>query len=245
MKFLAEFAGTFAMVFAGTGSIVLNDLSHGRIGNIGIGLAFGLSVFAMVSLLGSISGAQINPAVTMTLWIARRIQTGVALAYIGFQFAGAIVASLLLSLLFPQHPTLGATLPRGSELQSFALEFLLSFILLFAILMLLMYPPKRRMISPILIGLLIALEATFGGPISGASMNPARSLAPAIVSRHLEHLWIYLTAPVIGGVFAIPVSKMFARLFTTHGIVSKTFPEVIDPETASKAFPISESENCL
>jgi aquaporin NIP len=208
-KLVAEFVGTFVLVLAGTGAIVANDISHGQVGVVGIGLAFGLSVFAMIFLLGPISGAHINPAVTCALFIARRTPMYLSLSYIVCQCAGAITASLLLFLLFPHHPTFGATIPRGSVTQSFILEFFLSFILLVAILTISKRFQENRLGFALVIGAIIALEAIFGGPISGASMNPARSLGPAIVSRRLDHLWIYLTAPIIGGILAVPVCAKF------------------------------------
>jgi aquaporin NIP len=204
---LAEFCGTFVMVFAGTGAIVANDFSHGRIGVLGIGLAFGVSVFAMIFLLGAISGAHLNPAVTITLTVARKIPLRLTLFYILCQCAGALVASVLLSFLFSTHPTLGATIPSASATQSFLLEFFLTFLLLFAILITSSRALRSGLIPAVIIGAIIALGAIFGGPISGASMNPARSLAPAIVSGHMDHLWIYLLAPTFGGLTAIPIAR--------------------------------------
>jgi MIP family channel proteins len=207
-KLLAEFAGTLVMVFAGTGAIVVNDFSPGLPGIVGIGLAFGLSVFVMIYLLGPTSGAHLNPAVTITLCLAQKIPIRLVLPFIVSQCAGAMCATLFLFFLFPHHPTLGATIPKGSITQSFILEVFLSFVLIFAILRVLNRSTENRIGPPLLIGSIIAIEAILGGPISGASMNPARSLAPALFSGHLNHLWIYLLAPLLGGIFAIPVSKI-------------------------------------
>jgi aquaporin NIP len=195
------------MVLAGTGAIVVNDVGHGQIGVVGIGLAFGLSVFAMIYLLAPISGAHLNPAVTVTFSFTRKMPISLTFAFIASQCAGAMSASLLLFFLFPIHPTLGATIPTGSAAQSFFLEIVLSFILLFAILTASNQISAKRIVPAVLIGAIIALEAIFAGPISGASMNPARSLAPAIISGHFEYLWIYLIAPIIGGILAVPLSK--------------------------------------
>jgi aquaporin NIP len=206
LKLLSEFVGTFVMVFTGTGAIIVNDVSEGGIGVVGIALAFGLSVFAMIYLLGPTSGAHLNPAVTVTLCFAQKLHIRLALLFIASQCAGAMAASLLLFFLFPNHPTLGATIPSGSLAQSFVLELFFSFLLLLAILIISKRSSGNRISSALVIGSIIAVEAIFGGPISGASMNPARSLAPAIVSGHHAHLWIYMIAPVIGGMLAALVN---------------------------------------
>src|SRR4051794_14209397 len=133
-KFLAEYLGTFALVFAGTGAITINDVSHGAITHVGIALTFGLVVLAMIYALGDISGAHLNPAVTVGFWVSGRLPFSIVLPYIGTQTLGAVTASAVLKFLFPSHPTLGATLPSGSEMQSFVLEVVLSFFLMLVIL---------------------------------------------------------------------------------------------------------------
>ena len=210
------------MVFVGTGAIVANDLSHGRVGIPGIGLAFGLSVFGMIYLLGSISGAHLNPAVTITLTAARKIPVKWTLFYVLSQFSGAVSASGILFYLFPNHPTLGATFPSGSATESFILEFLMSFLLVFAILIIAKQTVRTRVGPAFLIGSIVALEAIFGGPTSGASMNPARSLAPALVTGHLEHVWIYLIAPVAGGFAAFAITKATGLRSVREKYVSST-----------------------
>jgi len=197
-KIVSEFFGTFALVFAGTGAIVINDVSGGVIGHVGIALTFGLSVLAMIYALGDISGAHLNPAVTLGFFAAGRFERRHLLPYIVSQCLGAIVASLLLRILFLKHPTLGATLPAGSQLQSFILEIVLTAVLMFVILSVSTGAKEKGITAGIAIGAVIGLEALFAGPICGASMNPARSLAPALVSGHLADLWIYLLAPVLG-----------------------------------------------
>lgn len=219
-KLLAEFAGTFVMVFAGTGAIVANDVSHGQIGIVGIGLAFGLSVFAMIYLLGPISGAHLNPAVTVTLFLARKLPRNLALPYLVAQCSGAIGASLFLSFFFPDHPTLGATIPMGSAAQSLMLEMLLSLILLVAILLISERSTGKRIAPALVIGTIIGLEAIFGGPISGASMNPARSLAPALISGSLDHLWIYFLGPLMGAILA----KNYVCVFRIATPTQERFP---------------------
>lgn len=202
-KCVAEFLGTFALVFAGTGAIVINDVSAGAVTHVGIALTFGLVVLAMIYAVGDISGAHINPAVTSAFWLSGRFPARSVLPYISSQCLGAFAASGVLRLLFPAHATLGTTLPAGSEMQSFVLELILTFLLMFVILSVSTGAKEKGITAGIAVGAVIGLEAMFAGKICGASMNPARSLAPALISGHLEHLWIYLVAPVAGACLAI------------------------------------------
>jgi aquaporin Z len=202
-RFCAEILGTFALVFAGTGAIVINDASGGAITHVGIALTFGLIVLAMIYTVGDISGAHLNPAVTLGFWAARRLPGREVLPYIASQITGAILASILLRFLFPENKLLGATLPAGSDLQSFVLETVLTFFLMLTILNVSTGAKEKGVTAGIAIGAVIALEAMFAGPVCGASMNPARSLAPALVSGHCEHLWIYLVAPPLGACAAV------------------------------------------
>lgn len=199
----AEMIGTFALVFAGTGAIVINEASGGAVTHVGIALTFGLIVLAMIYTVGDISGAHLNPAVTIGFWAARRLPGRDVAPYIASQITGAIFASALLRFLFPQNQLLGATLPAGSESQSFVLEIVLTFFLMLTILNVSTGAKEKGVTAGIAIGAVIALEAMFAGPVSGASMNPARSFAPALVSGHFEHLWIYLVAPPLGAVAAM------------------------------------------
>lgn len=204
-RHLAEFLGTFTLVFAGTGAIVINAASHGAITHAGIALSFGLVVLAMIHTFGDVSGAHLNPAVTLAFAAARRFSWREVPGYITSQILGAIAASGLLRILFPDDSThLGATLPAGTGTQSFIMEIVLTAILMLTILSVSTGAKEKGITAGIAIGGVIALEAMFAGPICGASMNPARSLAPAIVSGHLDHLTIYLAAPVIGALVAIP-----------------------------------------
>src|SRR5665213_703601 len=191
-KFGAEILGTFALVVAGTGAIVIDQASNGAITHVGIALTFGLIVLAMIYTVGDISGAHLNPAVTIGFWAARRLPGRDVFPYITSQFIGAILASALLRFLFPENKLLGATLPAGSESQSFILETVLTFFLMLTILNVSTGAKEKGVTAGIAIGAVIALEAMFAGPVCGASMNPARSLAPALVSGHFEHLWICL-----------------------------------------------------
>jgi aquaporin Z len=201
--YIAEIFGTFALVFAGTGAIVINDVSGGVVTHAGIALTFGLVVLAMIYALGEVSGAHLNPAVTIGFLLARRFPGRRVPAYIGSQCLGAIAASCLLHLLFPSNATLGATVPAGSAVQSFILELVLTLMLMFVILSVSTGAKEKGITAGIAVGAVIAFEAMFAGPISGASMNPARSLAPALVSGQLGSLWVYLTAPVFGAAAAV------------------------------------------
>lgn len=202
-KFVAEFVGTFGLVFAGTGAIVINDVSGGVVSHVGIALTFGLIVMTMIYALGDVSGAHINPAVTLGFWIARRLSGRDVLPYIFSQCAGAVAASLVLRLLFLKHPNLGTTLPSGPAAQSFVLEVILTFFLMFVILSVSTGAKEKGIIAGAAIGAVVGLEALFAGPISGASMNPARSLAPALVSGRIDSLWVYLLAPIVGACLGV------------------------------------------
>ena len=200
---IAEFIGTFALVFAGTGAIVINEVSGGAITHVGIALTFGLVVLAMIYTLGDISGAHLNPAVTLGFWLARRFPTQSVVPYVAAQIGGALTASLLMKVLFPTNTLLGATQPAGNAWQSFVLEIVLTAILMFVILNVSTGAKEKGITAGIAVGAVIGLEAMFAGPISGASMNPARSLAPAVVSFQLHDFWVYLTAPTLGALAAV------------------------------------------
>ena len=204
-KLLAECLGTFTLVFAGTGAIVINQVAGGVIGHAGIALTFGLVVMAMIHTFGDVSGAHMNPAVTTAFAVAGRFAWREVPGYIGAQITGALAASLLLRFLFPAASTLGDTLPAGSASQSFVLEIVLTTVLMLTILSVSTGSKEKGITAGITIGGIIALEAMFAGPICGASMNPARSLAPALASGNLASLWIYLLAPMIGALIAIPL----------------------------------------
>jgi aquaporin NIP len=197
-KFAAEFIGTFALVFAGTGAIVVNEASNGAVTHVGVALTFGLIVLAMIYTVGDISGAHLNPAVSLGFFAARRFPFREVMPYIASQFAGAFAGSGVLRLLFPRNALLGSTIPAGTAMQSFILELILTALLMFAILSVSTGAAEKGITAGIVVGSVIGLEAMFAGPICGASMNPARSLAPAIVSGHPQEVWIYLIAPVIG-----------------------------------------------
>lgn len=202
-KYLAEFIGTFGLVFCGTGAIIINQEMNGVISHVGIAITFGLAVMCMVYTFGEISGAQFNPAVTIGFALSGRFEKKEVLPYIGSQIAGAFMATLILKFLFPLNQNLGATLPvAGNQMQSFILEMILTYFLMLVILNVSQGSKETGLFAGIAIGGTVLLEAMFAGPISGASMNPARSLSPAIVSGNMADIWIYISAPIIGAVLA-------------------------------------------
>ncbi|OZM58110.1 aquaporin [Lottiidibacillus patelloidae] len=206
-KLLAEFIGTYFLVFAGTGAIIVNELT-GLITHVGIALTFGLIVTVLIYSFGHVSGAHFNPAVTIGFLCMKQISMKKSIYYILVQIIGAICASLTLKLLFPSNKLLGTTLPTYSWQQSFLLEIILTFLLMTVIFNSAVSAKAVKPLAGIAIGATVGLEAMFAGPITGASMNPARSLGPALVSQHLSHLWIYVVATIIGAILAAVIYKI-------------------------------------
>jgi aquaporin Z len=209
-RLAAELFGTFVLVFAGTGAIVIDSQQDAAtITHVGVALTFGLIVMAMIYAIGDVSGAHINPAVTIGFWVARRFPGRSVPAYIACQCAGALAASGLLLVLFPDTTTLGATLPGKPQWlwQSFVFEIVLTSILMFVILSVSTGAKEKGVMAGVAIGAVVALAALFAGPVSGASMNPARSLGPAVVSGNVTHLWLYVVAPIIGAVAAVATCR--------------------------------------
>ncbi|MCA9176162.1 MAG: aquaporin [Planctomycetales bacterium] len=204
-KYLAEVIGTFCLVFVGTGAVVINEAQGGAVTHVGIALTFGLIVMAMVYSLGDVSGAHINPAVTIAFWVDGRFRGNQVAPYVMSQFLGALAASGLLRLLFLEAPDLGMTLPAREWWHAFVFEVVLTFILMFVVLNVSTGAKVKGIMAGAAIGGVVTLEALFAGPICGASMNPARSLGPAVFSNHLADLWIYLAAPTLGAMLAVPV----------------------------------------
>lgn len=209
-KYTAEFIGTFALVFCGTGAIIVNEQSSGSLGLVGIAFACGIIVTAMIYVFGTISGTHINPAVTIALLIGKLTSKKEAFFYIISQLAGAFLASILLKIMFPTNLSLGATLPAGALAQSFILEFILTFFLMLTILGV---ASKKEFsnIAGLIIGLVVTGIILFAGPISGGSFNPARSIAPAVVSGNVTALWIYITAPILGSIIAMLLWKSLSK----------------------------------
>lgn len=206
-SYVSEFIGTFAIVFFGTGAIIVNQQTQGMISHAGIALAFGFTVMVMIYALGQVSGAHFNPAVTVAFAFAGTFSYRQVIPYLLSQVAGALSASALLKLLFPDNHLLGTTLPSGTAMQSFILEAIMTFFLMLVILQVAHGSKEIGLFAGLAIGSVVLIEALFAGPVSGASMNPARSLAPALWSGHLEYLWIYITAPFIGAIAAVGIWK--------------------------------------
>lgn len=195
----AEAVGTFGLVFAGTGAVVI-DARTGALGHVGVAITFGLIIMTMIYATGHVSGAHFNPAVTLAFAVGRHLPWRLVPRYWAAQLGGGILASLLLRGLFGDVAHLGTTLPLGSDRQSFLLEAVLTFLLMFVIVSVATDTRAVGQAAAIAIGGTIGLEAMFAGPISGASMNPARSLAPAIVSWTWESQWLYVAGPMVGAV---------------------------------------------
>lgn len=210
-KYLAELLGTYALVFAGTGAIIINQETRGSITHVGIAITFGLVIMSMIYTFGDISGAHFNPAVSIAFSVAGKFPVKELVPFIVSQLVGAALASLTLKFLFPANQFLGATIPTGNSSQSFILEFILTFFLMLVIINVATGSKERGMFAGLAIGSVVTLEAMFAGPICGASMNPARSFGPAIASGHFEFLWIYLTATVSGAVVSIPVWRYMIK----------------------------------
>lgn len=206
-SFMAEVFGTFALVFVGCGSMVVHDVTGGGVGGAGIGLAWGLVVLTMIYSVGDTSGAHLNPAVTIGFWMARRFEGRRVGVYVVAQMLGAMAASIALAGCFPEHETLGATLPAGSVGQSFFLEVVITCILMFVILSVATGAKEKGLMAGVAVGGAVGMNAMWAGPITGASMNPARSLGPAMVSGRMEDVWIYIVAPILGAGIAVLICK--------------------------------------
>ena len=206
-RYLAELIGTFALVFCGTGAIIIDQQTNGGVTHVGIALTFGMIVMSMIYTFGSISGAHINPAVTIGFVILKKMKSKEVLPYLAAQLTGAVMASVFLHGLFPQNRDLGVTVPSGTNGQSFFLEIILSFFLMLVIIQVSTGSKEQGMFAGLAVGSVVALEALFAGPVTGASMNPARSLGPAIVSGNLSQVWIYILAPLAGVLLAVMISK--------------------------------------
>lgn len=206
-KALAEALGTFILVFMGCGAIMVNGYSQGALGHIGISLVFGLSVATAIFCVGKISGAHINPAVTLGLALTGKHAWSKVPTYILAQISGALLASLSLKIILPQGLGLGLTLPSLSASQAFGVELILTAFLMFVILSVVSDENSDTKFAAISIGSAIAICAFIGGPLTGASMNPARSFAPALVMGNFSMLWLYVAAPIAGAILGALVFK--------------------------------------
>ena len=206
-RFISEIIATFSLVFCGTGAMVINDFTGGTVTHVGVAITFGLIVMGMIYAFGDISGAHMNPAVTLGFAYAKKFPWKEVPAYVLAQLIGAFLASGVLLYLFPESPTLGATLPGLPVLKVFILEIILSFFLMVVIINVSTGSKEIGVIAGIAIGSVVLLEAMFAGPVTGASMNPARSIAPAVVSGNLADIWIYIFAPIIGCFLAVASCK--------------------------------------
>ncbi len=210
-RLAAELVGTFALVFVGCGAIMV-DAETGSLGQVGVALAFGLVIAVMISAAGPVSGAHFNPAVTLALWLVRELPGRRAAGYALAQFAGALAGAALLRASLGDIANLGATQPSGSDGEAFLWELVLTFFLLFVIAAVATGDrPEPPVTAGLAVGGTIAMASLVGGPVSGASLNPARSLGPAVVSGELDALWVYLTAPLVGGVLGVLAYGLMRR----------------------------------
>lgn len=213
-KLLAEFLGTFAIVFAGTGAVMVNDISGGALTHLGVSFVFGAVVAAMIYTFAHISDAHFNPAVTLAFWSSGFLARSRVIPYITAQVLGAVFASLLLSLSLGPVSQLGATLPLNNNwTQSFIIETVLTFLLVVVIFGSGLDRRAPGGFAGLAIGLTVGLEAAFMGPITGASMNPARSFSPALVSWNWDYHWVYWLAPILGGQIAVWIYQYLSNGF--------------------------------
>lgn len=216
----AEFVGTFFLVLIGPGAVMVNAWSHGAIGHVGVSLAFGFVVLALVYALGHLSGAHLNPAVTMAFWSVRRFPRRDVLPYIFAQCIGAVSASVVLRATLGLIGNMGATLPAISTGGTLAVEFLLSFVLMFVVMAVATDARVPSGFAPIAVGLTVGFCALMGGPLTGASMNPARSLGPALVGGLWDRQWLYWVSPVLGMIAAAYVYEGLRSAVAPHATIT-------------------------
>jgi aquaporin Z len=203
---LAEVLGTAILMIFGTGAAVVNEQTH-ALGHGGVATAFGLVVFILIQGLGEVSGAHVNPAVTVGFWAIGRFPGRRVLPYVAAQLAGAVLGSALVQLVATPGSNLGATLPAHGALAALGIETFLTFWLMLVILRVTAGSKEVGMLAGLAISATVALEALVAGPLTGASMNPARSLAPALLSGNWTAWWVYLVGPVAGVLLAVAVDK--------------------------------------
>jgi len=221
-RIVAEAIGTFFLVFIGPGSAMVNAYSGGALGQVGVALAFAFVVVAMIYALGHLSGAHINPAVTLAFWSVRRFPAGVVIPYVLAQCTGAVAASFALRTALGPVGNLGATLPRIPIAAAFGVEWLLSFALMFVIMAVATDERVADGFAALAVGLTVGFCALMGGPLTGASMNPARSFGPALVGGLWRAHWLYWLSPITAMIVA-------AR---TYDLLREAKPPRVAPRTA-------------
>jgi MIP family channel proteins len=238
---VAEAIGTFALVFAGCGAIMV-DAKTGQLGHVGVAITFGLVIMAMIYAVGHVSGAHLNPAVTLSFVLTRHFPRSRAAGYWSAQVAGALAAAALLRASLGDVADVGATLPSGSEAQSFLWELVMTAFLMFVILAVATDTRAVGEAAAIAIGATVGLDAMFGGPISGASLNPARSIGPAVVSGNLHSLWLYIAAPIVGAAIG-GLAYQFVRREAAPPRASENVPATDRPMSAAAGPPAGASHS--
>ncbi len=207
-SFYSEFIGTFAMVFCGTAAMAVNETT-GAVAHEGVAITWGLIVMVMIYAFGEQSGAHFNPAVTVSFALAKRFAWNKVPGYIVTQTLGAITASIAVKAFLPESEIIGATIPTIPHMSAFWLELILSFFLMLVILQISTGSKEIGPVAGVAVGSVILLEAMFAGPLTNASMNPVRSLGPALIGNHWGPMWIYITAPFAGMALAVIAFKFF------------------------------------
>jgi aquaporin Z len=205
---LAEILGTFIIVFTGTGAMVINEATSGSVTHVGVCLLWGFGVFLAIISAGRFAESHFNPAVTIALITAGKFSAKKSVEHIIAQIIGGLLASVIIFFLFPHSNELGSTLPTVSPWLAVGIEIVISFVLMASVALTEVLNIKSRTIAAIMIGGAVALMAYVAGPLTGASMNPARSIGPAFISGHTEYLWVYLIAPVLGMLMAVPLYRL-------------------------------------
>ena len=202
-RLAAEALGTFMLVFIGSGASAVNAWSHGAVTHVGIALAFGLVILAAVYLFGHISGAHFNPAVTVGFWLGGRFPGREVMPYASAQISGAIAAAGILRMILGSYASAGATRPTIGVLPSLGIEFLLTFFLMLAIMAVATDARVTGSVGGLVVGATVGFDALMGGPLTGASMNPARSFGPALTSGVWSAHWVYWLGPLVGAAAAV------------------------------------------
>ena len=219
-KYYAEFVSTSILIFIGCGAMVVDTVYDGTLTHLGVALTWGLVVMTMIYSIGNVSGAHMNPAVTVTFYLAKKFPKKDLLPYLAAQILGATFGALLLKVIFPLQELYGNTLisEKVPTIGGFIVEVILSFILMFVIFNISTGHKEKGIMAGVAVGTAVAIDALVGGPITNASMNPARSLAPAIISGEFRDIWVYLTAPFIGMFLTIPTVQAIQREHCCEGV---------------------------